>query len=46
MIRTPTNSVTAIAVAIDAAARAFAWGVFPGGRLSDPRSGIPPSLSH
>lgn len=38
MTRTPMNSVTAIA-----AARAFAWGVFPGGRLSDHGSGTLPS---
>lgn len=44
MIRTPMNSVTAIAIAIEAA-RAFAWGMFPSGRLSDPGSGIPLSLS-
>ncbi len=43
MTRTPTTSVTAIAIAINAAARAFAWGMFPGGRLSDPGSGTLPS---
>jgi hypothetical protein len=44
MTRTPTITVTAIAIAIKAAARAFAWDVFPGGRLSDHRSGTLPSL--
>ena len=33
MTRTPTNSVTAIAILANAA-RAFAWDVFPGERLS------------
>jgi hypothetical protein len=42
MTRTPTHPVTAITIA----ARAFAWGMFPSGRLSDPRSGTPLSLSH
>jgi hypothetical protein len=43
MTRTPMNSVTAIAILANAAARAFAWGVFPGGRLSDHGSGTLPS---
>ena len=44
MTRTPKTSVTAIAIAINAAARAFAWDVFPGGRLSGYKSGTLPSL--
>jgi hypothetical protein len=36
MTRTPTNSVTATRIA----ARAFAWDVLPGGRLSGLGSGI------
>jgi hypothetical protein len=41
MTRTPTTTVTAIAIA----ARAFAWGAFPGARFSDRGSGmlLPPS---
>jgi hypothetical protein len=42
MTRTPTTSVTAIA--IQAAARAFAWGMFPGERLSGEKPGTLPSL--
>jgi hypothetical protein len=42
MTRTPTTSVTAIA--IQAAARAFAGDVFPGGRLSGQMPGTLPSL--
>jgi hypothetical protein len=45
MTRTPTTTVTAIAIAIESAARAFAWGVFHGGRLSDHGSGMLPSKS-
>jgi hypothetical protein len=41
MTRTPTTTVTAI----DIAARAFAWDVFQGGRLSDHGSGTLPSKS-
>ena len=44
MTRTPTIIVTAIAIAISAAARAFAWGIFQGGRLSGYGSGTLPSL--
>jgi hypothetical protein len=48
MTRTPTTCVTAIAIAIKAAARAFAWDVSIGERRSgfDPVSEMPPlSLS-
>jgi len=46
MTRTPTTSVTAIAMAIKAAARAFAWDVSIGALRSDPASELPPlSLS-
>ncbi len=37
MTRTPTNSVTAIAIA----ARAFAWDIPGGAHLSDLASGVP-----
>ena len=40
MTRTPMHSVTATRIA----ARAFAWGVLPGGRLSGPGREIPQSL--
>jgi hypothetical protein len=40
MTRTPTNSVTATPIA----ARAFAWDVLPGGRLSGLGLEIPLSL--
>ena len=43
MTGTPTTIVTAIAMNI--AARAFAWGVFHGGRLSDHGSGTLPPKS-
>jgi hypothetical protein len=47
MTRTPTTTVTAIAMAIDPAARAFAWGAFdvPGGRRSGMIGALPPSQS-
>jgi hypothetical protein len=48
MTRTPTTSVTAIAIFANAAARAFAWDVSIGERRSgfDPVSEMPPlSLS-
>jgi hypothetical protein len=48
MTRTPTTSVTAIAISANAAARAFAWDVYIGERRSgfDPVSEVPPlSLS-
>ena len=40
MTRTPTTSVTAIANLANAAARAFAWEVFLGERLSGRGSGM------
>jgi hypothetical protein len=44
MTRTPTTSVTAIANLANAAARAFAWDVFLGERLSGHGSGMLPPL--
>ncbi len=44
MTRTPTTSVTAIANLANAAARAFAWEVFLGERLSGHGSGMLPPL--
>ena len=46
MTRTPTTFVTAIAMFANAAARAFAWDVFLGARLSGHQSGMLPPLSH
>ena len=46
MTRTPTTSVTAIAILANAAARAFAWDVFLGARLSGHRLGMLLPLSH
>ncbi len=45
MTRTPTTSVTAIAIAINAAARAFAWSVLPGERISGYEPGTLPLRS-
>jgi hypothetical protein len=45
MTRTPTTFVTAIANLANAAARAFAWDVFPGARFSDHGSGMLSPLS-
>jgi hypothetical protein len=44
MTRTPTTSVTAIANFANAAARAFAWEVFLGERLSGHGSEMLPPL--
>ena len=48
MTRTPTKSVTAIAILANAAARAFAWEASLGARIaglgSHPRSAISPPL--
>ncbi len=45
MTRTPITSVTAIAILANVAARAFAWEVFLGERLSGHGSGMLPPQS-